>query len=297
MNTGVETDNSPMLNIQRPQSLPDEQQIFQDFQFTEQDFPFDLPNWDLPQESRPEDPQPNAFHDLLIATQSPPELSTGSTSNSTSESVHRGCPCLASLYTTLATFQSLPPASFPYSMGALRNATSCGYEVVRCQRCPKVYNMAVQNSTLLITLLHLVIIEYRKLSNHIDQRAKTEEKIVYRLGEASTAFDQRHTGAPGCPMAVNIDLSGEEWRTLARKAVKQEVQGKTDDGPSLLHLIHEMRDRQVAWHERPRNAENNHESLDCVRVDKDQHEGPSHRTCAMMGLVERLTRMLDALGL
>ena len=182
-------------------------------------------------------------------------------------------------------------------MGALRNATNLGYEILTCSKCPTIYNMAVQNVQLLTTLLHLVVNEYGKLLTHIDRRALAEEKIQFRFGETSTVFDHRHTGAPGCPMAVNIDLSGEEWRTLARKAVRQEVIGSGDSNFTLLNLLHELRERQSSWHGNLAVRGNVQERMNNCHEDETQHENDCGRTCIQVNLIDRLIIMMKALRL
>ncbi|CAF9922522.1 MAG: hypothetical protein ALECFALPRED_002115 [Alectoria fallacina] len=170
--------------------------------------------------------------------------------NSTAGSAVTGCSCLPSLYSMLAKFQSLPEPSFPYSMGSLRSAAALSRGVVACQGCLKTYNTALQNSMVLATLLQLLINEYAKLLKHIDERSKQAEKITFRFSDPSSPFDSRHTGRPDCPMAINVDLTGDEWRTLARKAVAQEVLGNSQESSGLFGLVQGMKDRRASWHER-----------------------------------------------
>lgn len=159
-----------------------------------------------------------------------------------------GCACLPNLYTALASFQSAPPPSFPYTMGVLKKAANLGRDVVRCQNCVKTNNLALQNSMMLGTLLNLVIGEYSKLLKYIDQRSCTEDKIAFRMADHSPALMGLHTGTPDCPMAINIDLSGPEWGMLAKKAIKQELIGDSENSKSLVNLTQEMKTRQLSWH-------------------------------------------------
>ena len=198
-----------------------------------------------------EDPNSHfpTLSDSSTQPQMPPAESTYDITNEffTDEGL-TGCPCLPDLYSTLASFQSMAPSSFPYSIGALRKATLLGHEVVRCHVCPRTYNTAIQNSMLLGTLLQMVTNEYAKLLKHIDERSATDERIPFRVGEPSSPFDSRHTGTSDCPMAVNIELTGEEWQMLARKAIKQEVLGQSNGNKSLIGLVDMMRHRQKDWH-------------------------------------------------
>ena len=204
-----------------------------------------------------------------------------------------GCSCLSNLYSMLAKFQSVPSPSFPYSMGILKTATALSRSVVACHTCSQTYNTALQNSMLLGTLLQLLIMEYAKLLNHIDERSKQAEKIAFRLGDPSSLYDSRHTGLPDCPMAINVDLSGDEWRTLARKAVAQEVLGSSQGTTGLTGLVQQMKTRQVSWRERISTGP-------CTAFLSANHqhsaEHPDH-LCVHAVYIEALRKSLQALGL
>lgn len=244
---------------------------------------------------------PHTFSPMYPANTAPLQpsfgLDEGATSSPSSNTMQGGCVCLGNLYSTLATFQSLPAPSFPYSMGALRKATRCGYEVVRCQKCPQGYNTAIQNSMLLVALLQMLINEYTKLLKHIDERAIKGESIAFRVGEVSSCFDQRHTGTPDCPMAINVDLNGEEWRMLARKGVRQEVLGSAEGNECLLNIIQEMRDRQVVWHESP--CQGGHPPQDRTHTGSVNQPGgeKENSVCVQLTYIDHLKRMLEALEL
>ena len=212
-----------------------------------------------------------------------------------SNAAQKGCSCLEGLYSTLASFQSLPAPSFPFSLAALRKARQCGYKVVRCETCPQKYNTAVQNSMLLCTLLHLVTNEYGKLLRHIDERSQSGEQIEFRAAEPSMFFDARHTGTIDCPMAVTIELDGDEWRVLARKAVRQEVVGGLKTSESIINLVQEMRDRQLLWHGTCARGENLHDggmhdtAANISNGKKDGH------ICAQLVQISNIQTALEAL--
>ena len=206
------------------------------------------------------------------------------------------CACLPNLYSILASFQSPPQPSFPYSLGLLRNAVRLGHTVVRCQLCPKTYNTGVQNVMLLGTLVQMISNEYPKLLKHIEQRSANEDKITFRVGEHSLSLDSRHTGTPDCPMGINIDLSGAEWQMLARKAIKQGVVGSSNSTDSLMALIDAMRERQQSLHERyfPDTHIAGHEH----NVTKDAHDvGLANDVCLSITFIDQLRRSLEALQL
>ena len=236
----------------------------------------------------------STFVDVPMQLQTPPNAPDELDSNNhIAENAVPGCSCLSDLYSMLAKFQKLPPPSFPFSMGALKHGAALGRRVVACHYCSLTFSTALQNSTLLGTLVQLMIMEYGKLLDHIDERCKQAERIAFRLGDPSSSYDSRHTGLPDCPMSINVDLSSDEWRTLARKAVAQEVLRNSEGSFSLVGLIQEMKDRQVLWRERCSTGL-------CRGVHtaghQDSTEHPDH-LCAQAVHLENLKRSLEALGL
>ena len=268
-----------------------------------QSFSFDLPEdlasnleqgfpaWDPPQDLS--QPFPTLFN-FPPQLRTPPDVPERLENyNYTAENAVIGCSCLSNLYSMLGKFQSLPEPSFPYSMGVLRRAVALSYSVVACTNCSKAYNTALQNSMLLGTLVQLLIMEYAKLLKHIDEKSKQAEKIVFRLGDPSSLFDSRHTGLPDCPMAINVDLSGDEWRTLARKAVTQEVVGNSQGSGGLFGLVQEMKDRQPLWRERFSEGK----CTACRSADHEKSAESSDHICVQMVYIDNLQRSLESLGL
>ena len=234
------------------------------------------------------------FPDIPLQLQTPSTAQDDVDNNNyPAENAVTGCSCLPDLYSMLAKFHNLPAPSFPFSMGVLRNAAALSRCVVACHQCSLTYSTALQNSMLLGTLLQLLIIEYAKLLNHIDARSKQADKITFRLGDPSSVFDSRHTGLPDCPMSINVDFSGDEWRTLARKAVAQEVLGNSQGSLGLFGLVQEMKDRQVSWRERFSTGL-------CTAFPNASHQHttqhPDH-LCAQAVYLDNLRRSLEALGL
>ena len=170
------------------------------------------------------------------------------TSSETSPQTGPGCACLVNLYLTLASFQSLPPPSFPLTSGNLKIATNVARDVLRCPRCPQAFNSAFQNISLLGTLLPLIIMEYSKLVHHIDVKSDSGESMTFRMGEQNPAHKHLHTGTVDCPLGFNIELSAAEWCMTARKVVRQQVHGVKPGDESLNSLIDELEQRQHAWH-------------------------------------------------
>ena len=201
------------------------------------------------------------------------------------------CQCIASLYSTLASFQQLPPSSFPYSMGALTRATTVAREALRCKHCPAIYATALQNLLSLCTLLPLIVMEYEKLLRHIDERYARGGTISFRVGENSLDQLHLHTSTLDCPMAFDVDFSVAEWRTMARKVVKQKVLEGTEFENSLLGIVEELESRQRNWHAKPLLAEFRH-GLSCMKDDCSVDE---RHTCLQM--VSRIKVAIEKLEL
>ena len=201
------------------------------------------------------------------------------------------CPCIASLYVTLSSFQALPPPSFPYSMGALAKATTVAREALRCQRCPKMYALALQNLMSLCTLLPLIAHQYGKLLQYIDERSAEGRPINVRMGEKSMDQLHLHTGTADCPMAFDLQLSANEWRAMSRKVVRRKVIGDADSDDSLLRLVEELENRQRAWHANPVLPEFKH-SLSCM-----EHTCPSSGEHLCLQMICRARKAIEHLGL
>lgn len=158
------------------------------------------------------------------------------------------CSCLNELYSILASFQSLPPTSFPASRGPLIKATNLARRVVRCPHCPQDYPSALQNLMLLTTLLPLVAHGYAKLLQHIQEQAAQGCAVTYRVGDSSLSTIHLHTGTPECPMGFNVELDAEEWASMARKVVKQDIYGNNQKLDCVLSVVEELEQRQWIWH-------------------------------------------------
>lgn len=201
------------------------------------------------------------------------------------------CSCLPSLYSILSSFQSLPPPYFPFSMGVLTNATRVAQTACRCRQCPTQYASALQNLMLLSTLLPLIAHEYGKLLVYIDDRASKGGTITFRMGEKENTREhvQRHTGGADCPMAFDMEMSTEEWRSMAQKVIKKRVMGPDDI--SVLGVLNDLESRQRHWHGHPILIEFQH-GTNCAEHGpevSDEH--------ACLQMLTRVKHSIDALKL
>lgn len=206
-----------------------------------------------------------------------------------------GCECLTKMYLTLASFQNLPPPSFPQSLGILKKATNLAQVLLRCKECIKKYASAVQNLMLLCTILTLISNEYAVILDHIEKRATSDKTITLRIGEQSPETQHLHTKSHDCPMGFSITLSGEEWGAMARKAIKKEVLGAEGQESGLLGLVDEMERRQRTWHKMPARADQGRCSTCEGHKDgaSSSFEGGSETCLSLVNNVRRCISGLD----
>lgn len=128
---------------------------------------------------------------------------------------------------------------------------------------------ATLNIHMLISLLMTVIDAVQKLLQDIDAEAArvdaagTTKQFV--LADASAPLHM-HTGTANCPARFGMELSGVEWRDLARKVVKAQVVGSSSSSSSeaeggqqggaavdctIYGMLAAFVRRQNGWHDDP----------------------------------------------
>ncbi|KAL8847484.1 MAG: hypothetical protein Q9221_007477 [Calogaya cf. arnoldii] len=157
------------------------------------------------------------------------------------------CTCLTQLHYMLQAFQSMPPASFPSSRDPLTKATKLGRAINRCTLCPLDFPTALQTSMLLITLLRLTVHGYADLIRDIQARTAEGRKITYRVGELDFTKLHLHTGTLDCPMGFTIELDPEEWATMAKKVLKQDIYGSSQNIDGFVSVLLELEQRHRTW--------------------------------------------------
>lgn len=215
------------------------------------------------------------------------------------------CQCPATLYKTLQAISSIAGnPTFPQALQPLRAGTTTAKTLLLCRVCSQSYPSALQNSMGSVTLMQLLVHTYAKLLSHIDARARSSPKIKTRFGEAATPSTQHmHSGDLNCSMGVDIDLSGAEWRSLARKTVRKAIMGDDDSDDDddddddseydcLLGVLHGLRKRQRAWHNGRRFERD-------VQHQHGGEEGQAKEGCICLPQVqiEQLIRSVMGLGL
>ena len=94
-------------------------------------------------------------------------------------------------------------------------------------------------------------------------------------------------------MAINIEVSAQEWRRTARQVVRRDIRGKNpSDEACLSGLVNAFESRQRTWHRRFRAeawpAENNHHC-----TEDDLYDPKKHVCMQIISRVKKEIEMLD----
>jgi hypothetical protein len=204
------------------------------------------------------------------------------------------CACLSEMYLTLSTLQVQSTFHFPYVLPTLRSALSTTTNVLMCEQCPKQTMTALQNVMLLATLLTTITDGYRSLIWAINAEAnrakETGEMKKFRMGDNAPERMHMHTGTIDCPMGFDIELDGDEWRKLARKVVKADLEGSQSGSAGILGLADMLAERQIRWHSKPVMEQNRSCYMNEARERKD-----GDFSCLKM--VDMVKRQVEGLGL
>ena len=174
------------------------------------------------------------------------------------------CACLSTMYLTLSSLQTLDPLQtpFPFGLHPLRSAMQTAADVLSCEECPQRFISAIQNTQLIGTLLMSIAERFGKVLDAITTEAERAEaageRKTFRLADLNTSTSHLHTGGIGCAAAFHVDLSPAEWRALAKKVVRAEVQGAGAGNECCVcfdGVIGVMEKRQDLWHNRPYPAD------------------------------------------
>lgn len=180
-------------------------------------------------------------------SQSPPAMIP----TPTSMTMNPQCACLSNAYLTNSNLQSLTP-TFPFVLPQIRAALATATEIMQCEYCPKEPGSAMQNMFTMATLLNAIVDQIRKILVSIDEEAAAVEAAGgtkrFQMGDDSSDTRHMHTGTPDCPARFPIELSGTEWRTLAKNVVKTQIVGRPEDPTTLLGVIERLKQRQTSWH-------------------------------------------------
>jgi hypothetical protein len=131
-------------------------------------------------------------------------------------------------------------------------------DLLNCTECPTRFITGLQNTGLLGTLLISIAERFSKVLESINvesERAATAgESKKFRLADLNNSTSHLHTGGLDCAASFSLDLSPEEWRSMAKKVVRAEVHGPSDGNtccPFFMQLTSQMEERQNRWHRLP----------------------------------------------
>ena len=94
-------------------------------------------------------------------------------------------------------------------------------------------------------------------------------------------------------MGITIDLTGSEWRTLARNAVRREIFGERAGDECIAKLVDETKERQVRWHNKFAREQGRQEHV----MQLNENGEAEGFECTGMLYIKRLRELVDSLGL
>ncbi|KAH8727543.1 hypothetical protein GQ44DRAFT_725083 [Phaeosphaeriaceae sp. PMI808] len=203
------------------------------------------------------------------------------------------CTCLSIMYLSLSELQSIQSFAFPQVVIPLRKAMGVLSDLIHCPQCPNELFSAIQNIQSIVSLCKAIIERIHKALLEINAEAERLElsgvKKHYRIGDNNPETHHFHTGTLDCPMGFNIDITAEDWRRLAKTALKSEVFGNGSNQRPLLQLVKEAEERQLRWH-----AEKEYCSIEAQQLVGRQHPDEAKKRCEALG-ADHIRRMIDAL--
>jgi hypothetical protein len=147
----------------------------------------------------------------------------------------------------------VPSFHFPQVIVPLRKAMGVMSDLIHCPQCPTDNFSAIQNISAITSLCKAIVERFSKVLMTIDAEAKrleqSGEKKPYRIGDNTPELHHLHTGTLDCPMGFNIEIGAQDWKRLAKTALKTEVYGKGSNPRPLLQLIQEAEERGQRWHD------------------------------------------------
>jgi len=165
------------------------------------------------------------------------------------------CSCLSAMYLTVTDLQSINNFTFPAVVPRLRHALTTASNIVNCPKCPSDTFSAIQNIQCLNSLLSALGQRFHNVLAEIDAEARrcesTGTKKSFRIGDNNPENMHLHTGSPDCPMSYNVELEPKEWKRLAKKMLRTEVEGGGSNPTPLMAVIEQLESRQVIWHQNP----------------------------------------------
>jgi hypothetical protein len=156
------------------------------------------------------------------------------------------------MYLALAELQAMTSFTFPAAMPPQRRALATASTIMHCEKCPNEMFTSIQNTQLLSALLFATAERFHKILKAIDAEAedleRKGEKKPYRIVDSNPLIQNLHTGTPDCPLGFNVQLDAKEWKGLAKKLLRTEIQGGGSNPAPLTALLDQFEERQHKWH-------------------------------------------------
>lgn len=202
-----------------------------------------------------------------LLTASNPSLSDSDHSASQGQALGP-CSCLASLYLSLASLQTLP-TDLVVALKTVRGAAATAASCIWCPQCgsivldnPDPPIESFQNTMLLGTILPIIANSYKRLLKMVDDEADAAEAA----GQTKSFRFQDYGGLCGRQKTIEetmacldkellfntVDMPAHQWRTTVRAMLRVDIYGHDLDGmkhKGLKDLVTEMEFRQRARHD------------------------------------------------
>lgn len=147
--------------------------------------------------------------------------------------------------------------SVPMALALLKTALSEAEQILKCSSCTTPHSPIAswrQNTLFMITLLSSIACLFEEILHGVDAEASalhtSNQKKTMRMGQLwSVDTAHLHTGTPNCPMAFSIELEALEWRSLAFRSIKHEINGVDEGRNTLQSLVTRLERRQQTAHD------------------------------------------------
>jgi hypothetical protein len=160
----------------------------------------------------------------------------------------KSCRCMMTLTNILEQLRTFEVFQFPVSVGLLRNALTTISGVISCQVCADAGISALQNTTMLQATLFSVVDRFnvmlKSMNAEADRLQETGETKPLKVADPTDLMIM-HTGTNDCPAGLVVQVNGDQWREMSKRALRKLVYGP---GDCMFELLDQWEARQTRWH-------------------------------------------------
>ncbi|KAF2272107.1 uncharacterized protein EI97DRAFT_236597 [Westerdykella ornata] len=160
--------------------------------------------------------------------------------------------CLSVMYLTMTDLQNMTSFAFPAVIPPQRRAMQAAFSMLQCQQCPTKMFTLLQSTYAVTTLLSAIAERFHRILKAIDDEAEAleqrGEKKSFRVGDSNPLVQHLHTGTPDCPLGFHILVDAKEWKSLAKKVIRTEVEGGGSNPLPFSALLEQFEQRQQTIH-------------------------------------------------